>query len=140
MVKYLSIILLLVVTANATLVEIGSGDLPYTASSNDTITFTGTLITSATDGILFTQGADNIYIKGQGDTLVFGTGGGDDNYGVLINGAINSCYNILIDSVYILHDSAANFETTADGNWGIKTIPNIDSLRLIEVNVSASDD
>ncbi len=60
---------------------ISSSDLPYTASTPwDTITFASSKIFTSGNGIFVT--ADNVTINLYTDTLEFGTGGGDNKYGI----------------------------------------------------------
>jgi len=83
--------------------------LPYTASLNyDTLTLAGTKLTSQTNGILV-QGHD-IVINLGGDTLVFGAGNGNNNYGFNIG---SPSHHIKIIGGTILHGG------TGDQNRGV---------------------
>ena len=81
---YILLSLFIISNVMAGQVVIGSGDLPYTAeNAKDTITFDANKITSATNGILVS--ASNVVILLQDDTLEFGTGDGDNNYGIKVD-------------------------------------------------------
>ena len=80
-VLFLIVLFFLYPPAMASQTVIGTSDLPYTAEdANDTITFNANKITSATNGILVS--ANNVTILLQDDTLEFGTGDGNNNYGI----------------------------------------------------------
>ena len=127
MYRILLIFLLLPALAWGTVTDIGSGDLPYTASQagsnySETLTVTGTKITSATNGIYIT-GHDIVLNLGT-DTLAFAvsdsaTGSGTagypyDNYGIYIYA---SAYNIQVIGGVVM---SAPSETTASYLTNIK--------------------
>jgi len=77
--------------------------LPYTASlNNDTLVLAGTRLSGTGNGLYIT-GHDIVVDLGT-DTLEFGTGGGNNNYGISLAG---QAYNIHIKGGTILHGSAS---------------------------------
>lgn len=96
--------------------------LPYTANQtgtdySDTLVLNGTNLSSATDGISVT--GHDIVIDLTGDTLTFGTGDGNDNYGIRFYGdGTTGAYNIKIINGTILHSLTT--DTTATGNNPIR--------------------
>jgi len=84
----LLLLVLLPCVGQAAQVSLTSEDLPYTVRSYDTITISGTSISSATNGIELKGGVHDIVIDGDPestgnkDTLFFNTGGASGNWGI----------------------------------------------------------
>jgi hypothetical protein len=95
--KLLTVILWLLLVAAAqgarNLVTLDSGDLPYTASSNDSIVINGTHITSDGSGIYVPDYVDSVYFDFGTDTLEFGANSGDQEYGIRFNRATDCIIN-----------------------------------------------
>jgi len=90
--------------------QVTISSLPYTASgSNDTLRLAGTKLSGSGDGIYIT--GTNLYFDLGSDTLEFGTGGGNDNYGIRFSGG---CSGVTVDGGTILHGSQSG-----NGNNGI---------------------
>ncbi|MBD3402459.1 hypothetical protein GF420_06165, partial [candidate division GN15 bacterium] len=114
--------LLLAPAADARQVAITS--LPFTYSDGDqipgvvdTLYIQGTKLTSATRGIDLNSVRDLVLNLGS-DTLVFGTGGGDEHYGLDINGPVSDRpRNVKIVGGYILHQPS---DTTAANCRGVR--------------------
>lgn len=92
--------------------------LPYTiATSSRTYTINGAKLSSATNGITLATGVHDVIIDGQGDTIVFGTGGttvgsnytlvdpDDGDRGIIIGA---QCYNVTIRDLVVKHDPPTN--------------------------------
>ncbi|MCP4580772.1 MAG: T9SS type A sorting domain-containing protein [candidate division Zixibacteria bacterium] len=115
----LIIFILLASQANAGSHTITS--LPYTASQqgsnySETLYVAGTNLSSATNGISFT--GHNIVLNLGNDTLSFGTGNGNGNYGLRFFGTgYNHASNIKVIGGTILHSSSSG---SASGNMGIR--------------------
>lgn len=121
--RYLLLILLLAVSVQAGQLEVT--ELPwvidYTDHSEhtwDTVTISGTLMSSATSGIYFQSlyGHECQYwLLDLGiDTLDFGTGNGDNNYGIQVAGtSIYHANNIVVSGGLIRHNPS---DTTVSGN------------------------
>jgi len=78
--------------------------LPYSAYGDyDTLTISGTRLTSATNGI--TVSADHVVINLGSDTLEFGTDNGDSYYGLRI---ISGSYHVKVLGGTILHRGSGN--------------------------------
>jgi len=79
------IILISSIAVQARQVTLTSGMLPYNAMSGDTISFSGTKISSSTNGINCGS-SNNIVINMGNDTLVFGTSNSNSVYGINVSG------------------------------------------------------
>lgn len=130
-------LLLLAVSVQAGQLVVSS--LPYTvnqsshtASTWDTITVTGTKLTSTTDGIIFTPPAHHWLVLLDQDTIVFGT---DSTYrpavytgakGIFLGSGIGGSHDITIKGGYILHDPD-NIEAT---DWSFVGNDTLNSYNL----------
>jgi len=89
-------------SARADIHYLSQGDLPADLGSsytNDTVRITGTKISSTTDGIsIQTSG---VVLDLGADTVEFGTGNGDGNWGIEINNVF--CTDVVIKGGTILH-------------------------------------
>jgi len=68
-------------------VTLTSDDLPYTAGSGDTIRISGTRISTTGSAIYVPDYVNNTVFEFGTDTLEFGSGGGDQQYGIRFNNA-----------------------------------------------------
>jgi len=84
-------------------VVLSSSNLPYIVNSGDTVTIAGTKISTATDGLYVRDGATNVLIDLAGDTLVFGTNGGDGHMGIRVARGISGDQNVTIRSGWVIH-------------------------------------
>ncbi|MEW5924481.1 MAG: hypothetical protein AB1746_10885, partial [Candidatus Zixiibacteriota bacterium] len=84
-------------------VVLTSANLPYIVNTNDTVTFSGTKITTATYGIYVRDGATNVLVNLGTDTLVFGTANGDNNFGIRIARSLGSPQNVTVKGGWIIH-------------------------------------
>lgn len=87
-------------------IEITTAMLPYSiVQDSTTYKLTGN-ITSATNGIYIAgYSSDSIEIIGNNDTLFFGTGDGNSNYGIRIFGdGSDQCHHILVKDLTIYHN------------------------------------
>ncbi len=114
--KYILCVLLILIfagQAGATQRVIGSADLPYYLVSGDTVTFSSSRIVSNTNGIAVAKNASNVLIDFDGDTLDFGAGNGNSNFGILIGEKYpknNVMSNIIVKNGLVRHvgDSLSN--------------------------------
>ncbi len=97
-------------------VVLSSSNLPYIAASSDTITFSGTMITSNSGGIYVNDGATNVLINLDTDTLVFGANGSDNNYGIRVARSLSAAQNVVIRGGWVIHGGDDN----SDGNTCIE--------------------
>jgi len=74
------------------LVTLTSGDLPYSASSNDSIQIDGNHITSNGTAINV-ESVNNVYFDFGTDTLEYGANGGNNEYGLRFQNAYNCTVN-----------------------------------------------
>jgi len=103
-------------SAEARQVVLTSGDLPYSASDNDTITFATDTIISSANGILLSN-TDNVFINGQGKTLRFGDNGGRYAYGISLSGT--GTYDCRIANLRIIREEGPD-DNYGSGNTCIK--------------------
>ncbi len=68
-------------------VNLTSANLPYTARSGDTISISGTRITTTGNAIYVPDYVNNTVFEFGTDTLEFGSGGGGSQYGIRFNNA-----------------------------------------------------
>ena len=119
--RYLLIILLLPMVASGTIVNLTSGDLPYTASTDDdTLRISGTAIYSGTNGINVT--ASGVFLDLGEDSLIFDTAGGGNHYGIRLYSSADSC---IISGGLIVH--GCDDADTSEYNTCLKMYPNIDN-------------
>ena len=94
-------------------VVLSSSNLPYIVNSGDTVTFAGTKISSATDGLYVRDGASNVLINLAGDTLVFGTDGGDGHMGIRVARGTSGDQNVTIKGGWVIHGGTDNSNRNA---------------------------
>ena len=88
--------------------------LPYTSSDTDTCLECSGNLSSATNGILFDNSSNNVTLFLGDDTITFGTGNGDDNYGIEFFGdSYDGSRDITVKGGAVVHGAS---DTTADGN------------------------
>lgn len=126
----------LVSSSSAAVHYLSSADLPVTLGyeyTNDTIRFNGTKIVSATSGIAVA--ASGVYIDLGGDTLMYGTGGGNSVYGVKIMSSVYS--DITLHGGWIIHGGNDN----SDNCRAIYVVGSdnllIDSVGTISVGINS---
>jgi len=84
-------------------VTLTSANLPYLVGSGDTVTFAGTKISTATDGIYVRDGATNVLINLGTDTLEFGTDGGYGHFGIRVSRGVYGNQNVTIKGGWVIH-------------------------------------
>ncbi|SYZ73068.1 hypothetical protein TRIP_C21183 [Candidatus Zixiibacteriota bacterium] len=113
----------------------------HSADAIDTITFSGTKISSAANGLmmLFTyqDPLDGWFIDLGTDTLEFGTGGGSNLYGITLrNQSGYPANNIVINGGYIIHNPPRNDDSTIKNNTCFTFSGN--NIKLRNVNMIAN--
>ena len=102
--RLLTIIFLLAIPSLLT-AEITITSLPYEITeSNQTYRVVSNL-SSSTNGIKFGDHVDNVILDLGGNTLTFGTDGGDDNYGI---GIYWNPTNITVKNGWVIHNTGGN--------------------------------
>ena len=103
--RRLLIVTLLLLLPTLLTAEITITSLPYEITeSNQTYTL-GADLSSATNGIKFGDHVDNVILDLNGHTVTFGTGGGDDNYGI---GIYWNPTNITVKNGWVIHNLGSN--------------------------------
>jgi Dockerin type I domain len=129
----LVIIFTTTIVTSSTLAETVITYLPYQIEdvSHETFVLSGNL-SSSTNGIRIGNNVHDIILDLGDNTITFGSGGGDDNYGL---GLFWNVYNIEIQGGFIIHDKGSS-SSTASGNNCI-FIGNSNDLLFQNVNVVA---
>lgn len=117
--KILLLLLLLAVNAEAAQRVLTSDSLPYAAASNDTISISGTSISSATHGILIRDNAVNVLLNLGEDTLIFGTGGAGDCFGIALGRYSGNCGNIIRGGYIIFGGDSTDQNISGISNYGM---------------------
>lgn len=106
MIKYILFLLLLAGSAWGAQVSLSGGTTRYVASSNDTVTISGTIV-SYTGQWFRTASVSNVFIDGQGDTVIFNTedtsGTNDDN--AFPGWSMSTVSNIVCSGLTIIQNS-----------------------------------
>lgn len=144
---YILFLLLLATPVLATQVVLTSDDLPYTASSYDTITISGTHITSVTNGIKLEGGVHDIVIDGDPDddgnkdTLTYNTGGESGNFGIrcYYSSGYGYIYNLTVKNI-VINQYDHTEDSTGSSSPGISMTGTHDALfENVDVNVYSRD-
>ena len=101
-----TLFILLILTASHVFggqVVLTSSNLPYIVNTGDTVTFSGTKVTTATDGLYVRDGAINVLINLAGDTLVFGTDNGAGHMGIRVARSNGPTQNVVIKGGWVIH-------------------------------------
>lgn len=93
----------------------------HSADLWDTVTIAGTKLSSATDGLIFTPDYQSPlhhwYIKLDKDTLEFGTGGGSNLEGIVVNSISGyPFHDIIIEGGWIIHKPPRSNDSTIKYN------------------------